>query len=161
LRATLVSVANETGVTINVAPPKVDAPPRAPEDVVIPATGFFRPTSNTANGVLNTTVTGSLSNIMRFFNRINYSPVLMVIGTVKLEDASTGASTGQSGSGPETAVATTAGGPNRIRATFSVTPYLLAAGQGVKLGAATTAPAAGGPPDGPPGGQSPGSRPSD
>jgi hypothetical protein len=146
LRATLVSIANETGVTINIAPPKVDAPPRAPEDVTIPATGFFRPTSNTNNGALNTTVTGSLSNIMRFFNRINYSQVLMVIGTVKLEDASTGGSTPQGGSGAATPVATTAGGRNPIRASFNVTPYLLAAGEGVKLGAGTAAPAAGGPP---------------
>jgi hypothetical protein len=146
LRRTLVSVANETGVDINIPPPKVDAPPKAPEDVVIPATGFFRPTSNTNNGALNTTVTGSLSEIMRFFNRINYSPVLMVIGAIKLEDASAGGTNaGQGGSsGAPTPALTTADGQNQIRATFSVTPYLLAAGEGVKLGAGT-APAAGAP----------------
>jgi hypothetical protein len=143
LRTTLVNVANQTGVTINIAAPKVDAPPRAPEDLVIPANGFFRPTSNTNNGVLNASVTGSLSNVIRFFNRVNISPILMVIGTLKLDSASAAATPGGQGGPPNAATGTAAtlaaGGPNQITATFSVTPYLLAAGSGVTLSAGAAA----------------------
>jgi Na+-transporting methylmalonyl-CoA/oxaloacetate decarboxylase gamma subunit len=152
LRTTLINVANQTGVTINIASPRVDAPPRAPEDLVIPANGFFRPTSNSNNGVLSASITGSLPNIMRFFNRINISPILMVIGTIKLDSANAGGGAGGAGGTPGATnvnLATT-GEPNQITATFTVTPYLLAAGSGVTLSAggatATGAPGAPGAP---------------
>jgi hypothetical protein len=137
----------------------VDAPPRAPEDLAIPANGFFRPTSNSNNGVLSVTVTGTLTNVMRFFNRVNISPILMVVGTLKLDSASggttpggTGGFGGPPGSAPAANVAT--GEPNQITATFTLTPYLLAAGPGVTLtaggAAAATGAAPGVPPTGPP-----------
>jgi hypothetical protein len=162
LRTTLVNVANQTGVTINIAAPKVDAPPRAPEDLVIPANGFFRPTSNTNNGVLNASVTGSLTNVMRFFNRVNISPILMVVGTIKLDSANAGANTAGSPGGGATEVTTAGaatGEPNQITATFSLTPYLLAAGPGVNLtvgsAAAGAAPGAAPPGVGPSTGRDP------
>ncbi len=133
LRSELIRVANATGVTINTEV-KVVAPPKLPEEVAAPANGLFKPTG----GPVNVSITGSLSNILQFFNRINQSPILMMVDrNIKLE-----------GFSPE------------IKATFSVTPYLLAAGPGANLsatgGAAAApavdggAPAADGAPPGPP-----------
>jgi hypothetical protein len=166
LRGSLISIAQETGVDINAGSPRIDAPPKAPEDLVIPPTGFFRPASNTNNGVLNITVTGSLDNILRFFTRVNYSPILMVIGNVKLDIAGGNNQGGQQGapSGPPGATGqpnallasntTDPTQPPNLTATFTVTPYLLASGEGAKLqtGVANLAqPAAGTVPTGPPG----------
>jgi hypothetical protein len=115
LRQELINVANATGVTINTAV-KVTAPPRAPEEVAVPAYGLFKPTG----GALSLTITGTLSDIMQFFNRINQSSILMLVDrNVRLE-----------GYSPE------------IKATFSVTPYLLASGPGVALGTGTAGAAA-------------------
>jgi hypothetical protein len=118
LRQELINVANSTGVTINTAV-KVVAPPRAPEEVAVPAYGLFKPTG----GALAITITGTLSNIMQFFNRVNQSSILMLVDrNVRLE-----------GYSPE------------IKATFSLTPYLLAAGPGVTLGTGTPGAAAAAP----------------
>ena len=117
LRQELVDAANETGVTINTSV-QVVAPPKTPEEAaqLIPSNGLLKPTG----GALKVSVTGALSNILQFFNRINRSSVLMVVDRdIKL-----------TGFAPETT------------ATFSATPYLLASGPGVSLNA--SAPAAGG-----------------
>jgi hypothetical protein len=173
LRGSLVGIARETDVIINVPPLKIDAPPRAPEDVVVPGNGFFRPASNSNNGVLSATASGSLENIMRFFTRVNYSPILMVIGNVKIDVAGNNNSQGgQSGSPsgapgasgqPNALLATSTTDPRQptLTATFTITPYLLASGEGAKLqtGVANLAqPATGGPPGGP--GGPPGGPPS-
>ncbi|HEX8833859.1 MAG TPA: hypothetical protein VF719_06645 [Abditibacteriaceae bacterium] len=112
LRTTLVNAANLADdrrdgqrFVLNTAV-KVDAPPKAPEDLVVPANGFLKPTSATNAGVLNVTVTGSFAEIKSFLNTINRSPILFVIGNIELE-----------GSSP------------RITATFPITPYLLANGK--------------------------------
>jgi len=117
LRQELVDAANATGVTINTSV-QVVAPPKTPEEAaqLIPTNGLLKPTG----GALKVSITGSLANILQFFNRINQSSVLMVIDRdIKL-----------AGYAPE------------ITTTFSATPYLLASGPGVSLSA--TAPAAGG-----------------
>ncbi len=114
LRDELVNAANATGVTINTAV-KVVAPPRAPEEVAAFASGLYKPTG----GPLNVTITGSLSNILQFFNRINQSSILLLIDrNIRLE-----------GYSPD------------IKVTFSLTPYLLAAGPGAKSGFGGAAPA--------------------
>lgn len=100
---------------------KVDAPPKAPEDLTIPAHGLLKPTSASNGGVLNVTVTGSFAEIKNFFVRINRSPILFVVGNIKLDGASP-----------------------TITATFTLTPYLVATGPGVKLAAAAPAGGAGG-----------------
>ena len=87
----------------------------------------------------------------------------MVIGTLKLDSANAattpGGQSGAPGSPDGTATTVAVGEPNQITATFTVTPYLLAAGEGVNLtagaAAAPGAPAEGGPPTGPPSGDAP------
>lgn len=105
---------------------KVDDPPQRPEDVKAPANGLLKPLSATNNGELELVVTGTFQNILRFLERLNRSPFLMVIGNIKFEGYA----------------------PN-LKATFKITPYLVAAGKGVKLtatgGAAAPAPGAGAP----------------
>ena len=130
LRQELIDAANDSGVLINTTF-KVDAPPKAPEEVVPPGNGFFKPTG----GPLEVKVTGTLPAIMTFLRRLNSlsANILFLVGNIKLE-----------GTSPQ------------IVATFPVTPYLLATGEPVTLAGVTkAAPAApvGGPPGavGPPG----------
>jgi hypothetical protein len=119
LKRELEAAANATGVTISSAI-KVSAPPRAPEEVAPTSNGLFRPTSSP----MSMTIVGTLPAILQFFNRINQSSILMVVDrNLKLE-----------GYSPE------------IKATFSLTPYLLAAGPGAKLGGTGAAAPAGGAP---------------
>lgn len=102
---------------------KVDDPPQKPEDVVPPQNGFMKPLSATNNGDLTLTVTGTFDNILRFLENINHSSILMVVGNIKLE-----------GHSPQ------------LNATFTLTPYLIAAGPAIKL--AASAPPAGATPEG-------------
>lgn len=101
----------------------VDSPPQRPEDVTVPANGLLKPLSATNNGDLTLEVTGGFANILNFLQRINRSSILMVVGNIKLEGYQ----------------------PN-LKATFIVTPYLIAAGKGVTItatGGGGAAPAAG------------------
>lgn len=102
---------------------KVDDPPQKPEDVAPPQNGFMKPLSATNNGDLTLTVTGTFDNILRFLENINHSSILMVVGNIKLE-----------GYSPQ------------LNATFTLTPYLIAAGPAIKL--AASAPPAGAAPAG-------------
>lgn len=109
LQRELISAANESGVvlTTNV---KVGDPPKAPEECIPPTNSLFRPTG----GALPISIVGSMSNIMQFLNRVNQSSILMLVGNdLKM-----------SGSSPS------------ITATFSITPYLLATGEGAPVTAA-------------------------
>ena len=124
-RAQLIRAADESGVqiTTNI---KVQAPPQNPEDVTAPASGLLKP----SNEILGVTVTGTFGSILQFFQIINKSEILMVIGNVKME-----------GTSPA------------IKTTFTITPYLVVSGpakqvsvipgiENVRPGAATAAPAA-------------------
>ena len=108
----LVTAARQTGVVLN-SQINVGAPPAAPEQVIVPANGLFRPTGNP----LEVSVSGPLPSIISFFDRINDSSILFMVGRdLKLEGES----------------------PN-ITATVSITPYLLAAGIGAPIGTSVTA----------------------
>jgi hypothetical protein len=98
----------------------VDAPPQRPEDVKVPANGLLKPLSAPNNGDLTLEVTGAFPNILNFLQRLNRSSILMVVGNIKLEGYQ----------------------PN-LKATFTITPYLLAAGKGVPLTATSGGGAAG------------------
>ncbi len=152
LKNTLQSYANDAGVVINTSS-KINAPPKAPEEVAVPPNGIFKPAGDAALGV---TITGPLENVIRFFDRINTSNILMLIGTIKLDSAAAGggAGGGAPGGGPggapggggATSVGLRPGVSPRITASFSLTPYLLASGPGVDAagaggGASATAPA--------------------
>ncbi len=158
LTATLREMADSSAVQLTQTV-KVDAPPKAPEDVVAPANGLFKPVGG---GSINLTVTGPFENVMDFFNRVNRSPILLVIGTLKLNaqgaagaPGAQGAPTGPlassaPGGAPAVTPASTEAPP--IIATFSATPYLLASGPGVPLGGnAAAAPAGSAAPSGIPG----------
>ena len=125
----LIRIAQQSGVVLKTTSKiQVDAPPRNPEDVKPPAHGFMVPLSNSNGGALSVTITGDLSHILQFFDGINQSSILMVVGNVKL-----------------------AGYSPLITATFTLTPYLLATGPGA-VSTATAAPAAPAPPSAMPGG---------
>lgn len=127
LRQQLLRAADETGVAIDTKI-EVDAPPQMPENVTAPPSGFLKPTAGAGGGALNVVVTGDMDSILRFLDRVNRSPILMTVGAIKLEGAS-----------PE------------IKATFTVTPYLVAKGPAVKLTAPpAAAPAEGAAPEGAP-----------
>lgn len=126
-------------VAITISEIKVDDPPQMPEDVKgkIPANGLLKPLSATNNGDLDITVTGPFPNIVRFLERLNRSSFLMVVGNIKLEGHSPG-----------------------LKATFKLTPYLVASGKGAKLTAAAAAAApAGDPAAMPPGDADPAAQP--
>lgn len=106
MRQQLVSAANDSGVVLTTSL-KVDAPPQVPELVAAPASGFLKPVAGSA---LSVEVIGDLPAILRFLERINRSPILMTVGTIKLE-----------GTSP------------LIKATFPITPYLVATGPSVVL----------------------------
>ena len=99
-RSQLLRAADESGVQIN-TDIKVEAPPQNPEDIVAPASGFLKP----QGAPMGVTITGTLPSILNFFQIINRSEILMVIGNVKTE-----------GTSPA------------IQASFSITPYLLVTG---------------------------------
>lgn len=125
VRRELIAAANASGVIIN-STIKVDAPPQVPENVQAPPSGFLKPTS--ANGgALGVEIRGTFPAIINFLNRINLSPILMVVGNIKLEGAS-----------PD------------IKATFTLTPYLLARGAEITASPAA-APSGNGPEGGEPG----------
>ncbi len=106
LIAELRDAAHTTGVILKTTV-KVGDPPKAPEECVPPPNGLFRPTG----GPLQISVTGALSNIMQFFNRINQASILMLVNNdIKM-----------TGYSPD------------ITATFSITPYLLASGDGAPI----------------------------
>ena len=93
-----------------------EAPPKGPEDMGIPANGFFTPTGPTP---LNITVTGTLNNLLVFLRRIHEGQILMKVGGgLKLE-----------GTSP------------RVQVSFTIQPYLVAKGKYVKLTAGGAAPA--------------------
>ena len=126
MRRQLVSAADETGVVLNTAL-KVDAPPQMPENVTAPPSGFLKPVTG---GIITVDVTGALPDILRFLERVNRSPILMTVGAIKLEGASP-----------------------TIKATFTITPYLIASGPSVQLQpppAAAGTPADGATPTDPP-----------
>lgn len=111
VRRQLIQAADESGVLIQTSI-KVQVPPQDPEDVVAPPSGFLKPLDG---GTIAVTVTGTLPNILRFFERINQSEILMTVGSssgagVRLENAS-----------PFT------------KASFTLTPYLLASGPNALL----------------------------
>jgi len=117
-RRQLVTAADETGVVI-ASKLSVQAPPQMPELVTSPPSGYLKPL---ATGSIEISVTGPLPNILRFFERVNRSQILMTVGNVKLE-----------GTSPT------------IKATTTLTPYLVASGPSALLTApAAAAPAPGG-----------------
>lgn len=101
---------------------KVSPPPQVPEDLPPTPAGFLKPLSD-SSGAMNIDITGTYPSIMDFFTRINNSSILMTIGPIKLAGAS----------------------PN-IKASFTLTPYLVETGPAVKVspagGGAAPAPAA-------------------
>ncbi len=99
-REQLIRAADESGVQIN-TDIKVQAPPQNPEDIVAPPSGLLKPQTET----LGVTITGTFGSILEFFQIINKSEILMTIGNVKME-----------GTSPA------------IKATFTITPYLLVSG---------------------------------
>lgn len=116
VRTELLTAAQQTGVQLK-SEIKVGAPPAAPELVVPPANGLFRPTGEP----LKVSVAGPLPSIIRFLDRVNDSSILFLVGRdLKLEGES----------------------PN-ITATVSITPYLLAAGVGAPIGTSVAAAGAG------------------
>jgi hypothetical protein len=112
-RRQLIASADETGVKINTKI-VVSAPPQNPEDLVSPPSGYLKPVTT---GSIEVTVEGNLPAVLRFFERVNKSPILMLVGNVKLEGVS----------------------PN-IKATTTITPYLVAAGPSAQLAAPAAPP---------------------
>lgn len=106
-RRQLIRAADESGVQIKTNV-KVDAPPQNPEDVVNPPSGLLKPQA----APLAVSVTGTFGSILNFFQIINRSEILMVIGNVKMAGTS----------------------PN-IEATFTITPYLLVSGPSAQAAA--------------------------
>lgn len=141
LKRELENAATSSGVIIN-SMISVTPPPRAPEEVVPPGNGLLKPVVAGANnaaggtapqslppttapgtgspsvggagGDMSVSVTGTLPNILRYFDRLNTYATLVRVGSIKLD--------------------TDPGPPLRVKATFSITPYLLATGPGAKLG---------------------------
>ena len=105
-RRQLLRAAYESGVQLDTNI-KVAAPPQNPEEVVAPPSGFLKPETET----LGASVTGTFGSILNFFQIINKSEILMVVGNVKME-----------GESPA------------IKATFSITPYLLVSGPSATVG---------------------------
>lgn len=140
-REQLIRAADETGVIINTTI-KVQPPPQMPENVVSPPSGFLKPTTGAGtpeggaapaqpgqagaapapDGALAVSATGTYPDLLRFFDRISRSPIILVVGNLKLE-----------GTSPAT------------KATFTLTPYMLSSGPSAQVkappGAAGAAPA--------------------
>lgn len=110
-----------SGLTDINADIKVSPPPQVPEDLPPTPAGFLKPLSDNG-GAMNIDVTGTYPSIMNFFTLINKSSILMTIGPIKL-----------------------AGASPSIKASFTLTPYLVETGPAVKVspgagGGATAAP---------------------
>jgi hypothetical protein len=112
MRRQLVQAAEDTNVVLTTTL-KVDAPPQLPEAVVPQNSGFMKPISG---GSITVDVVGAYADIVQFLRRINRSAILMSIGNIKLEGAS-----------PLT------------KATFTITPYLVAKGKSIVLQAPAAA----------------------
>ncbi|BCM89454.1 hypothetical protein IAD21_01300 [Abditibacteriota bacterium] len=112
LRRVLIQAADESGVILTTSV-KVQAPPQNPEDVGTPPGGFLKPLTD--GNLVNVHVTGSWSNMLRFFERINQSEVLMTVGST----GTTGLKVESTGSG--------------VVASFNMTPYLVASGPSAQL----------------------------
>jgi hypothetical protein len=188
--ATLDAKAAQSGVTLERSI-KVANPPQTPEDVVPPPNGFLKPAvaggnsqggglaaaappslglagapggegGAAASGGVAVRATGTLPQLIDFFQRLNNSPILMVVQNIKLDSSLGGGTTGRqnglgttglsTGSFPGLATQTqrqpTSGVP-KVTASFSVVPYLLARGAGAAItsggggassGGTTTAP---------------------
>lgn len=122
LRRQLIQAADEAGVVITTSA-KVDNPPQIPEQVTVPPSGFIKPVTG---GSLAVTTTGGADALLRFFERVNQAEILMGVGNVKLEGTT----------------------PN-IKASFTITPYLVASGESAVLPAGVSAaPAEGTTPEG-------------
>lgn len=166
LSNTLQTKAAQSGVALDGATDiKVANPPQTPEEVAPPPNGFLKPTQGGGNaapggftpvattgggsaaapaGALTLKATGSLPQLIDFFQRLNNSPILMVVQSFKLE-SSLGA-TGNNGPGSGTTGLTAPGafpggaqqlqapvGVPKVTATFNVVPYLLARGAGAPI----------------------------
>ena len=105
-RSQLIRAADESGVQIKTNI-KVDAPPQNPEQIISPGSGLLKPQA----APLGVTVTGTFESLLNFFQIINRSEILMVIGNVKM-----------------------AGTTPNIQATFTITPYLLVSGPSAQVG---------------------------
>jgi len=115
LRDEIVAAADDAQVDVSTSA-KIDAPPQKPEDVPVPG-GFLKPVTG---GSLNVTIEArSYNDVLRFLNRINKSRILMTVGNINL-----------SGYAPA------------IKASLSVTPYLLTDGPSVSLPVPASAAAA-------------------
>ena len=99
--------ADESGVQIT-SSIKVDAPPQNPEDIANPPSGFLKP----ATAPLDVSIKGTFGDILSFFQIINRSEILMVIGNAKMTGVSPA-----------------------IEATFTITPYLLVSGPSAQVAA--------------------------
>ena len=106
LRDEIVAAADDAGVDVATSA-KIDAPPQKPEDVVAPA-GFLKPVTG---GNLSVTIEArSYNDLLRFLTRINKSRILMTVGNIKL-----------------------AGYAPAIKASVTLTPYLITTGPSVQL----------------------------
>lgn len=95
------------------------------------------------SGAVALKATGTLLQLIDFFQRLNTSPILMVVQNIKLDSSSGGGSTPQNGigglaapgtlSGIQTAQRQTVGGVPKVTATFNLVPYLLARGAGAPI----------------------------
>jgi len=146
LRRELIEAADESGVIIATTV-KVQTPPQNPEDVVAPPTGFSKPLDG--GGTMAVTVTGTLPNILRFFERINQSEILMTVGSGQAGSGGTGTQAGGGAQGGTVGfrLENTVADSSLIKATFTLTPYLLTTGPdaGLPAGGATTVAASGAP----------------
>lgn len=116
---------------------RLQALPQVPEDLVVPTTGFMKPL---VPGDINMSIEGSYGDIIRFFDQLNRpvedpeapGEMLNILFVIKNNLKLSGYS------------------PN-IKATFTITPYLIAVGPSVTLPAgAPPAPAGGAPAAGAP-----------
>ena len=124
LKRELERAADAAGVVINTSI-SVVPPPKAPEEVAPPANGLLKPVGSggaaaggppgvagagAAGGAMSVTVTGSMNNILRYFDSLNTYATLVNVGNITLNNDPSS--------------------PTRVRASFSITPYLLASGPG-------------------------------
>ena len=129
-RAQILRAYDQSGASAIDSKITISDPPQNPEDVKAPPSGFLKPET----APLDVTLTGSFDNIVSFLQIINRSEILMSVGNLKLE-----------GTSPT------------IKATFTLTPYLLVSGPSATqgtiagLGGAAAAPAAAGGEEGGPG----------
>lgn len=145
------AVPDDAGVKLifNMPIPQVDAPPKAPEDIVVPPTGLIKPSSATGGGIMAATVTGTFNQIKDYFNRINRAPILFLIGNVKVASAAAAAAGAGAAATPAPVVAGSATKPQQITASFTITPYMLATGEGAQTLSITPTSTEGAPTGGP------------